>query len=256
MGEGSARSGATTSPRPRLHHDPFLPGQNTSRPPGLERERHRQPAGGPRKGLAIALRSLFRALKQERIIFQDPTRELVVPDVPRLPAPVPSDILAGLLQQVETAYGRLVIALAAIHALQGHEICALLAADTDLSAGRLLVRRRDRPHTLYLEELTHTLASRWLAYRHSRWPASGNPHLLVTQRSALDPADPPVSVGSLRLALPPGITLQQLRQDRILDEAAITADPLRLIRLFGITETTAMRYIAAAHPERTTQLPR
>jgi hypothetical protein len=63
-------------------------------------------------------------------------------------------------------------------------------------------------------------------------------------------------VGSLRLALPPGITLQQLRQDRILDEAAITADPLRLIRLFGVTETTVMRYIVAAHPERTTRLPR
>jgi hypothetical protein len=65
-----------------------------------------------------------------------------------------------------------------------------------------------------------------------------------------------VSVGSLRLALPRGITLRQLRQDRILDAAATTADPLRLIRLFGISEPTAMRYIVAAHPERTTQMPR
>jgi hypothetical protein len=212
--------------------------------------------GGPRKSLAIALRSLFRALKQERIIFQDPTQQLVVHDARRLPESLPADVLSGLLQQATTAYGRLVIALAAIHALHGHEICGLLTPDVDLAAGRLLVRREHRPHALYLEELTHTLTGQWLAYRYNRWPASINPHLLVTQRTALDPASPPVSVGSLRLALPRGITLRQLRQDRILDEAAITADPLRLIRLFGITEATAMRYITAAHPERTTQIPR
>lgn len=47
-----------------------------------------------------------------------------------------------------------------------------------------------------------------------------------------------------------------LRQDRILNEAAETADPLRLMRLFGITEQTAMRYVGAAHPERTSKLPR
>ncbi|MYW03544.1 hypothetical protein GT354_35775 [Streptomyces sp. SID3343] len=60
----------------------------------------------------------------------------------------------------------------------------------------------------------------------------------------------------LRGALPRGLTLSGLRQDRILDEAAETADPLRLMRLFGIAEQTAMRYVTAAHPERTTKLPR
>ncbi|OEJ21334.1 hypothetical protein AR457_36480 [Streptomyces agglomeratus] len=44
--------------------------------------------------------------------------------------------------------------------------------------------------------------------------------------------------------------------DRILNEAAEGADPLRLMRLFGITKQTAMRYITAAHPERTAKLPR
>jgi len=215
--------------------------------------------GSARKSLAVALRSLFRALRQERIIFQNPARNLVIPDPQRLPQSVPSDVLAGLLQQASTAFGRLVIALAAVHALPGHEISALLTADADLSAGRIIVRRELRRHTVFLEELTHTLASRWLTCRHSRWPASANPHLLVTQRTALDPDGPPVSTavstGSLRLALPAGITLQQLRQDRILDEAASTADPLHLIRLFGINEATAMRYVAAAHPERTAELP-
>ncbi|MFG2260452.1 hypothetical protein [Streptomyces mirabilis] len=32
------------------------------------------------------------------------------------------------------------------------------------------------------------------------------------------------------------LTLNSLRQDRILNEAAESADPLRLMRLFGITE--------------------
>ncbi|MGW7195638.1 hypothetical protein [Streptomyces chryseus] len=44
--------------------------------------------------------------------------------------------------------------------------------------------------------------------------------------------------------------LSQLDQaDRILNEGAEGADPLRLMRLFGITEQSAMRYITAAHPE-------
>ncbi|MFH8732871.1 MULTISPECIES: hypothetical protein [unclassified Streptomyces] len=53
-----------------------------------------------------------------------------------------------------------------------------------------------------------------------------------------------------------GLTLSGLRQDRILNEAAESAFPLRLMRLFGITEKTAMRYVTAAHPERTAKLPR
>ncbi|MDT7839595.1 hypothetical protein [Streptomyces justiciae] len=52
------------------------------------------------------------------------------------------------------------------------------------------------------------------------------------------------------------MTLDRLHQDRILDEALASADPLKLIRLFGITEDTAMRYVTAAHPERTAQLPK
>ncbi|GGM06915.1 hypothetical protein GCM10010129_58530 [Streptomyces fumigatiscleroticus] len=41
----------------------------------------------------------------------------------------------------------------------------------------------------------------------------------------------------------------------ILNEAFECADPLRLMRLFGITEQTATRDVTAAHPERTAQLP-
>ena len=117
--------------------------------------------------------------------------------------------------------------------------------------GRNLLR-----HTLYLEELTHQLAADWTTYRHRRWLASTNPHLLVSQKTAVDPDHPAVSIGTLRAALPQGLTLDGLRQDRILNEAFESADPLKLMRLFGITEQTAMRYVGAAHPERTAKLPK
>jgi hypothetical protein len=47
-----------------------------------------------------------------------------------------------------------------------------------------------------------------------------------------------------------------LRQDRIRDEAFEADDPLHLMRLFGIASHTTMRYVNAAHPERTAKLPR
>ncbi|MFI5808398.1 hypothetical protein [Streptomyces sp. NPDC051561] len=49
-----------------------------------------------------------------------------------------------------------------------------------------------------------------------------------------------------------GINFTQLRQDRLLDEAQETADPVRLMRLFGITSCTAIHYVRTAHPERFT----
>ncbi|MEU1123295.1 hypothetical protein ABZ371_06845 [Streptomyces sp. NPDC005899] len=51
--------------------------------------------------------------------------------------------------------------------------------------------------------------------------------------------------------MPQGLTLAGLRQDRILNEAVETADPLRSMRLYGSKEATAMPYVTAVHPERT-----
>ncbi|MDW8803834.1 hypothetical protein P1P68_03250 [Streptomyces scabiei] len=50
-------------------------------------------------------------------------------------------------------------------------------------------------------------------------------------------------------------TYEAMRQDRILSEAFDMGDPLELMRLFGITEKTAMHYVGVAHPEKTAQLP-
>ncbi|MEV5989523.1 hypothetical protein AB0L85_32005 [Streptomyces sp. NPDC052051] len=79
---------------------------------------------------------------------------------------------------------------------------------------------------------------------------------MVGQKTAVDPDYPAVTIGLLRGVLPRGLTLSGLRQDRILNQAAECAAPLRLMRLFGITEQTAMRYVSTACPEPTAKLPR
>ena len=212
-------------------------------------------SGHARRTLATCLRSLFKTLKRERVIFRDPTRYLPVGDLKAIPRAVPSDVLAGLLSSARTPLARLVIAFVAVHALGGNEMRSILATDLNLSRGTLTIRR-GLPHTVHLEGLTRQLITDWLNYRHERWPASTNPHLLVSQKTALDPDHPAISLGTLRANLPTGVTLDGLRQDRILNEALETTDPLRLMRLFGISDQTAMRYVGAAHPERTSKLPR
>ena len=42
----------------------------------------------------------------------------------------------------------------------------------------------------------------------------------------------------------------------LLHEATITEDPLHLMRVFGVSAATAMRYLHAAHPERGAVPPR
>ena len=78
--------------------------------------------------------------------------------------------------------------------------------------------------------------------RRRRWPATANPHLLISTRSALGLG--PVSAGYLRgvtANLP--VTLHQLRADRLLTHARDTGgDPLSLHRLFGLSADTAVRY--------------
>jgi hypothetical protein len=207
--------------------------------------------------LAGALRSLFRALRQERLVFRDPTRGITMSAVVRLPVPIPTDRLRGLIDRSDTAMAKLVVALVAVHGLGKREIPRLLLADLDLATGVLTVRRHLGRHTVYLDELTHTLAIAWLRERHRRWQATTNPYLLLSQQTAAMDTHPPVSSMVMNdIFRPLGLSPSKLRQDRILDEAAHTADPIHLMRVFGIAATTAMKHIYAAHPERRSTLPR
>ena len=130
---------------------------------------------------------------------------------------------------------KLTVALIAIHGLGKKETTLLLLDDLDLSRGHLLVRRPTGRHTVYLDELSRTLVTSWLRERHRRWPLTANRHLLVTGQTAA-PTPPPIAFTVLDAIFPKlGLSPSKLRQDRILDEARHTADPVHLMRVFGLT---------------------
>ena len=203
------------------------------------------------RNLLPALRSLFRALRQERIIFRDPTSGITLPAMRRLPVPIPTDQLRGLIDRADGPMAKLIVTLIAIHGLGKKETTRLLTDDLYLSSGHLLVRRSTGRHSVYLDELTHTHAIAWLSERHRRWPLTANPHLLATRQTADDAENPPVALTVIdAIFLKLGLSPSKLRQDRILDEAKHTADPVHLMRVFGLTAKPAMHYVQAAHPER------
>ena len=203
--------------------------------------------------LMVALRSIFRALKQERLIFANPCAGISVTRSPALPAGLPQDQVAGLLDRASGPMARL--ALVAIHALRPDELRAFELANLDLARARLTVRRTARTHIIHLDAATMDCADAWLHDRHDRWPRTANPHLFVSRVTATDTV--PVSYQYIsRCFAPAGITASQLREDRILDEARHTADPVWLMRLFGISDDTAMKYVFTAHPERQAVMPR
>lgn len=212
--------------------------------------------GTPARSIHIVLRNVFRALRQEGVIFRDPTRGLVFAGINKTPPYVPSDRLAGVLSHAQNDFQRFVMVLVCVHALSGTDMRHLLLTDLDLSRERLIVRRPGKRHIIYLDELTYRCASAWLRERHRRWPVTTNPHLLVNRWTAVDTTHSPIGTTFTAIFRPTGLTMPTLRQDRIRDEAFEVNDPLHLMRLFGISSQTAMRYITAAHPERTAKLPR
>ncbi|GGY05311.1 hypothetical protein GCM10010358_68390 [Streptomyces minutiscleroticus] len=212
--------------------------------------------GTPARSIHIVLRNVFRALRQENVIFRDPTRGLVFAGINKTPPSVPSDRLAGVLSHARNDFQRLVMVLVCVHALSGTDMRHLLLTDLDLPRERLIIRRPGKRHIIYLDELTYRCASEWLRERHRRWPATTNPHLLINRWTAVDTTHSPIGTTFTAIFRPTGLTMPTLRQDRIRDEAFEVNDPLHLMRLFGISPQTAMRYITAAHPERTAKLPR
>lgn len=200
--------------------------------------------------MGIALRGIFRTLKCNKTIFRDPTRGMVVPHGPtRPPRTLPSDMVAGLIDRATGAADRLAVALVAIHAVGQRELTRILVDDLSVGRSRLLIRRRYGLRVIHLDEVTVSLLDLWLRERYRRWPATRNPHLLISQQTAAETG--PVHAFHLWQKFKPlGINLIQLRRDRIFDEARVTVDPLHVMRVFDITADTALTYIYAAHPDR------
>lgn len=202
--------------------------------------------GSRRAMTATALRSLFCTLKAKKLIFANPTARLHPGRGPERPVlGLDTSTRADLLDRVERVDHRLIVLLIGVHALSRHQICHLLLDDVDPAASTLQVAARRRP----LDELTADTLLAWLRERADRFPQTANPYLFVNRFTAfgLGPINPSV-ITSLFRGLP--TTTRALRDDRLLAEAAACGgDPLHLVRLFGLSPRTAMRYAAAADLE-------
>ncbi|MFC9941761.1 hypothetical protein [Streptomyces pratensis] len=98
---------------------------------------------------------VFRALKRERTLFTNPLAGLSLTTPVRLPEPLPSYRLRGLLDLVDSAMGRLAVGLVAVHAIKVIDVAQLPLTALDPARGTLKVHLRGQPHTVYLDSLTH-----------------------------------------------------------------------------------------------------
>jgi site-specific recombinase XerD len=199
--------------------------------------------GHKRHQVLIALRSLMRHCKKNGLIFADPAARIrSAPRPETLILPLPPARISAVTEAAATPAARLALALAAVHALRPEAIRHLALGDIDLGNRRITITGQSRP----LDDLTRRLILQWLAWRRERWPQTSSPYLLINNQTAMTTR--PVSenwLGGLFRSL--GTTLEQLRVDRQLDEALTAGpDPLHLAAVFGIDDTTAIKYAAAA----------
>lgn len=199
--------------------------------------------GSLRRQTLTALRSLSGHAKKTGTIFRDPTRGIRDGQRPLiLIQPLrPADIDQAASAAVTPA-ARLAIAPAADRAARPRTIRELHLGDIDLGSRRLVIADRARPPG----DLTRNLLLDWLAHRGRRWPGTANPHLIINQQTAMTTRA--VSENWLAWACR-GLTatLERLRVDRQLEEALTHgADPLHLTAVFGIDDTTAIKYATIA----------
>lgn len=191
---------------------------------------------------------MFGRLQRENRIFVDPARGLVGRYAHRVPQSLPSGQLRAAFEATHSPRDRLILALVAVHALGVKEIQQLSIDDIDLAGGTIAIARRSGRHTLTLDEAVHRLIQHWLDHRHRRWPRTQNRHLFVSRNTALRPDQAMSPYGLTTVFREVGISASKLRADRIYDEAIHTADPVVLMKVFGIRVTSAVRYVRAAHP--------
>jgi hypothetical protein len=190
-----------------------------------------------------ALRSLTRHCKKNHTIFADPAARIRIAhrDEPII-VPLSPNHIDDATRAAATPAARIALALAAVHAARPETIRALRLDDVDLGNRRLTIGSVTRP----LDELTHRLLVDWLEYRRRHWPNTANPHLIINKQTASNTR----AVSDNALTAPfrrQAATLEALRVDRQLEEALTHGpDPLHLAVVFGLDETTAIRYCQAA----------
>lgn len=195
------------------------------------------PASPQRPCVGQGLKSIFRLLKARKIIFVDPTARIHTGEHEhRIPLPLDPKLVGERLQ-TDSPTTNLIVALFAFHGLRLQQLQRLLL--TNIRDGKLTIDGRTMP-------LARPVRDRLAAYlddRNSRWPEALNPHLFINSRTWR--TDQPASPRYFHLAIGPGLTPRQLREDRILNEAAATGGDIRaLTDLFGLSTNASTRYLS------------
>ncbi|NUT07679.1 MAG: hypothetical protein HOV76_29830 [Hamadaea sp.] len=202
--------------------------------------------GRARSCLLQGLRCVFRILKGRKLVFVNPTLKIKVEEPgPTIPAPVDLAQLRALLNSADPATAAL-SALLAFHAIR---LCQLRHLKlTDYHDGRLHLPN----HVVVLAEPVRQRLTAYLDYRQRMWPTSTNPYLFVHVRSWSHHR--PVWPNWICRQL--GMSGQQIRRDRILDEAHATSGDIKaLIELFGLTAEGAIPYAVARRDPPTEPRP-
>jgi len=193
---------------------------------------------------AGAIRSLFKTLASRRVIFTDPARSLHTGQrMASEPLPLPESLARAIGAAADASPAlRMVVALIGIHGMYPRQARELTLEAVDLRQGRLIHGELSRP----LDSYTRHAAARYLSYRRQHWPSTTSPYLLVSSKTAH--TGQPVTSGwmhNILRHLP--VTAQQLREDRLLEEAAhCGGDPMHLAAMFGIGPQASLRYARAA----------
>jgi integrase len=198
--------------------------------------------GWQRRNAIAAVRSLFRFAKKRGLIFANPTIRLKAEDIPRSLLPMTDAEVLAVQRIAVTPAQRLIVALAAVHAVRATAIRRLTLDDLDLPNRRITIAG----HAQRLGELPYQTLLAWLAQRRAAGPKTPNRHVLINPKTALGTR--PVSAEYLkRHLLHQGVYLERIRGDRVLHEALTAgADPLHLALVFNLSHTTASRYAAIA----------
>lgn len=204
------------------------------------------PAIGVERTHAIAgLKSIFRLLKQRKVLFLDPTTRITLGNIPTTqPLPLSPDRISHVrdLLNADQPATALVVALIAFHGIRLGQLQRLKL--TDIIDGRISIEGRTFPLAAPVRERLAT----WLDHRATRWPDTTNDYLFVNKRSVYRGCT--VGARWLHLAIGPGITPRQLREDRILSEAHATGGDVRAISdLFGLSISASSRYANTLEPD-------
>jgi integrase len=194
--------------------------------------------GESRNSALTALRSLFSWAKRDGVIFRNPAAGIhMSARAPAIWQPLTDDEIAQAIRAATTPQAKVCVVLAAVHAARPGHIRALQLEDIDLGNRQIVIAGHRRP----LDELTHRILLDWLDHRRRQWPHTANRHLLISKESALHHG--PVSAPWILNLRGQPATLERLRIDRQLEEAlASGGDPLHVASVFGVSQTTAIRY--------------